>query len=127
MTKDALSFIYTCSAFLGIKTPVDVRITNNRPRAVCDATAIIETRERKGKLARFVIFVYLVPALENEYPLNDILAHELVHAKLLETGKHDDKWHHNKPFQKICKLLEKQMPKLGFPLGKLYNPKTDDD
>jgi hypothetical protein len=127
MTKDALSFLYVCAGALGIKTPVDVRIAQHRPKAVNDAAAICEVRYRKDKISRFVIFVYLVPALENKYPLNDILAHELAHAKMIEAGRFNEKHHHDKRFQKLCRVLEKEMPKMGFPLGKLYNPKTDTD
>lgn len=127
MKTDILQFLFVCKGFLGITLPVEIRIKPKAPRAVNDATAICETRERKGKVIRFVIFVYHAECMQSEYSLIDVIAHELVHAKMIEHGVFNEKHHHDKRFQKLCKLLESKMPAFGYKLGELYNPKTDTD
>ena len=128
MLHDTTIFILACAGILGIKSPVDIRMrTKDSSKRTGQLAGFAETRMRKGKIVRHVIFVNLKVCAESEYNLADVIAHELVHSLMLETNTFDDNHHHDIRFQKLCELLEAELYDQGMPVGKLYNPETDTD
>jgi predicted SprT family Zn-dependent metalloprotease len=123
---DTNIFIFACIQMLGIQKPVEIRLlSNNKNKTTKDFAAWAETRNRKGVIYKHVIFTNLAENIESKYNLHDVIAHELVHSIMLETGKHNDKRHHDKSFQAICTILEKGLKDIGMPVGKLYDPVID--
>lgn len=121
-------FILACAGILGIKCPVDIRLrSRDSNKRTGQLAGYAETRIRKGKIVRHVIFINLNVCLESEYRLADVIAHELVHSIMLETDVFDDNSHHDARFQKICQILEAELYDQGMPIGALYNPETDTD
>jgi predicted SprT family Zn-dependent metalloprotease len=120
-------FIMACIGILDIKKPVEIRLLNkNNSKATSEFAAWAEVRVRNGKVIRHIISVNLNRNIESEYSLQDVIAHELCHSVLMEYGKHNETWHHDITFQRICKVLEKGLADIKMPVGALYNPKTDD-
>jgi hypothetical protein len=120
-------FVHACVGLLDIKKPVEIRMRTHPKgdkRARCIA-AWYEPRERKGKVVGHVIVLNLTNIVESGYNVSDVIAHEICHAAQMEHGIFDDNFHHDAKFQALCKILRKECKKLGFPLGRLYDPKVD--
>ena len=64
--------------------------------------------------------------IESGYDSATIIAHEMIHAKMIENGTFNPDNHHCKKFQDIAKALRNSLNKMGFKVGKLYTPETDD-
>jgi predicted SprT family Zn-dependent metalloprotease len=121
-------FIMACIAILDIKKPVEIRLLNkNRHKVNSIFAAWAETRLRSGKVIKHIVSINLNRNIESEYSLQDVIAHELVHSVMMEYGKHNENYHHDKTFQNICKVLEKGLAELNMPVGALYDPVTDKD
>jgi predicted SprT family Zn-dependent metalloprotease len=123
---DVNLFILACIGILDIKIPVEIRLLNrNRHKVNSEFAAWAEIRVRNGKVVKHVISVNLNRNVESSYSLQDVIAHELCHSVLMEYGKHNEKWHHDITFQRICKVLEEGLAEINMPVGKLFDPKTD--
>lgn len=121
-------FILACIGLLGIKKPVEIRLLNvNKHKVKGEFAAWAETRVRSGKVIKHVVSVNIHNNVECGFTLQEVIAHELVHSLMLENGKHNDKWHHDKTFQSICKLLEKGLAAINMPVNPLYSPDSDVD
>jgi hypothetical protein len=120
-------FIIACIKLLGIKARVQIKMNPKAYGEFKDVSGACETRYRLTKVIGHVIIVNLDSCYQSRYSINDVIAHELVHAKMIETGIHNDNWHHDTKFQKVCKCLEREMKKAGFEIGKLFSPITDLD
>jgi len=122
-------FIFEVIQMLGIKLPVEFRLRpvakKTKDYRIKESAAWCETRCRKGIPYSFVIFVNMDICFQSQFHINDVIAHELVHAIMLENGSFNEKKHHDKKFQNTCNALEKNMRKKGFKIGKLYSPLTD--
>jgi predicted SprT family Zn-dependent metalloprotease len=117
-----------CIAILDIKKPVEIRLLNkNKHKVNGEFAAWAETRNRKGVVYKHVISVNINVNIEQEYTLQDVIAHELVHSIMLERNKFNEKYHHDKTFQNICKILETGLAEINMPVGALYDPDTDKD
>ena len=113
---------------LGIKKPVDIRITTANPsKSKKDFAGLYEGRYRKDNLIRHVIYINIRVVIEAGFSLTDVIAHEMVHAAQFEYGIFNNEKHHDKKFQKMCEYLENEFLKLGVTLGKLYSPESDTD
>lgn len=120
--------ILGASQLLGLKLPVDIRVTTGKPsKTKKDFAGWYEGRTRKEKLVRHVIFINIRVVIECGFNLTDVIAHEMVHAAQFEYGIFKSKKHHDKKFQKMCEYLETEFLKIGVTLGKLYNPESDID
>lgn len=112
---------------LSIKKPVRVSLLTHETRKMDTCMGMCDTLYRKGKIQYHKITISLRNCAINEYPVSDVILHELVHASMIEHNKFDNNWHHDTTFQNICKVLETEMRKLGFTVGELYSPVTDID
>lgn len=122
--------VHAMAGLLGLKKPVEIRMTTDPKGFVgfgrdTPMAAHYETRRRKNKILRHVIFINLNVVVESSYSLPMVIGHELCHACQFENGIFNWEKHHDSSFQKLCKYLETEMKKLGFDIGKLYNPLTD--
>ena len=127
MNKDSGVFVLTACKVLDIKHPVHIALKTKPARRTKNFAGYCETRERKKKIIGHYIYLNLETCLTAEFPVIDVIAHELVHACMIENGVFDPKHHHNKRFQNICQVLEKHMNAMSFKLGKLYHKDTDTD
>ena len=117
--------ILSCIGFLGLKKPVEIRMCSNTKRGDC--AAFYEARYRKGKIIKHVLFLNMSEIASSGFNTYSVIAHELCHAAQFEYGIFKNGNHHDEKFQGMCKLLEKQFKKLGYPLKGLYSPATDTD
>jgi hypothetical protein len=120
-------FVLACIQLLDIKSNIEIRMRPRARGAYKELAGCIETRLRKGKIIGFVIFVNMDVCVGAEFSLNDVIAHELVHAVMIENDKFDHKYHHDSRFQSICRQLQKEMIKVGFKIGDLYSRHSDTD
>lgn len=128
MKTDAMLLIQAVVSILEIHKPVDVilktKVYKKRERTLagwCD------TVFHKGKVSKHIIKINLGQTIESEYDLCGVIAHELIHAKMIEDGTFNPDHHHDKRFQDIAFHLEDILDDLGFNTGMLYNDVTDTD
>lgn len=122
---DTSLFILAMCEILSIKKPVEIRVRTRAIKKHKGIAGLCENRVRKGKTISYVIFLNMREIVESNFTFLDVLAHEMVHIVQIENGIFQDKRHHDKTFQRICKVVEKESLKLGVKLGKLYSPKSD--
>ncbi len=123
---DISILVMACQQMLNIEKPIHIRMYVKRPRSMrADASAQCFTSVRNGKVYNHIIRINLKSCIESEFLVSGIIAHEFIHAKMLENGTFNHKHNHCEKFQSIAKVLEKDLKKLGFQTGKLYNPETD--
>lgn len=133
MTADPNFFLFALHGLLDLKKPIELRICTDRPRAhreyetPCMAAAWYEVRVRKGRIMRHVININLRVCVESRFALNDVIAHEVVHAAQHEHGIFNQNFHHDEKFQKLCRYVRKEMKKAGYPLGKIFDKNSDVD
>lgn len=123
-------FIFACAGILGVKKPIEIRMSTNSkaaPGHKHKPAAYYVPRYRKDKIIRHVIFLNLEIIITSRFNISEVIAHEICHAAQFEYGIFNHKKHHDKKFQKLCKVLETECKKLGFPLKNLYNPLSDTD
>lgn len=128
MKTDAMLLIQAVVSSLEIQKPVDVilktRVTKKIQRGLagwCD------TVFHNGRLVKHSIKINLGATLQSDYDLCGVIAHELIHARMIEDGSFNSDNHHDERFQIIAVHLEKILNDLGFETGPLYNPLTDTD
>lgn len=128
MKTDAMLLIQAVVSALEIHKPVDVvlktKVSKKRQRGLagwCD------TIFHNGRLVKHSIKINLGQTIESEYDLCGVIAHELIHARMLEDGSFNPEYHHDKRFQIIAVHLEKILNDLGFSTGPLYDSLTDTD
>lgn len=124
MSNSNLLILAACGV-LDIKKPVEVRMNTKAPKGTDSMAGYCMPRYRKGKVIRHMIHINLRVCVESSYSLDDVVLHEICHAAQFEHGIFDWGKHHDKKFRKLCKVLEIEMPKLGYAVGKLFNSKTD--
>jgi hypothetical protein len=112
---------------LGIKNPVDIRMTTSKLKGKRQIAGWYEARYRKNRIIRHVVFINLRSIIESKYSLTDVIAHEIVHAAQFEYGIFDENKHHDSRFIALCEYLQKELRKMGVILGELYNPAIDTD
>lgn len=128
MKPDVLLLIRFVVSVLQIQKPVDVvlktRVYNKTHRGLagwCD------TVFRNNRITKHKIVVNLGQTLESNFDVYGVIAHELIHAKMIEDGSFNEHYHHDDRFQLIAAHLEKILNSLGFCTGELYSPVTDLD
>lgn len=120
-------FVLACVQMLDIKSNIEIRMRPVGKGKYKELAGVCETRYRKNKVIGFVIFINMDVCIESKFSLNDVIAHELVHAIMIENDKFDHTYHHDSRFQNICRELQKEMIKAGFKIGDLYSRHTDTD
>lgn len=128
MKTDAMLLIQAVVSALEIHKPVDVvlktRVYRKRERGLagwCD------TVFHKGRVSKHIVKINLGQTIESEYDLCGVIAHELIHARMIEDGSFNPEYHHDERFQIIAAHLEKILNDLGFETGSLYDSLTDTD
>lgn len=123
-------FIIAAKQILGFKKPVEIRIHPDgygKTKEIRGYSGWCDTQLRKGKILKHVLHINMPSVYESKYRMTDVIAHEMIHAIMIERNRFNEKKHHDKKFQKICKMFEENMRTLGFTIGELYNPNTDTD
>jgi len=125
---DISMLILACVQLLDIKTPVQVEYRNNCRGQLKRVAAYCWDTRRKGVLKKFRLVLNTRNMIESEYDSVTIIAHEFVHAKMIENGTFNPDNHHCKTFQNIARELAKCLNTAGFKISKrgIYNPETDD-
>ena len=123
---DISLLILACQQLLAIETQVEIVYkTKCRGQLKTVAAYCWDTR-RKGVLKKFRLVINSRQMIESSYDSYSVIAHEFVHAKMIENGTFNPKNHHCKQFQRIAAELEKCLKLAGFPVKGLYDPNTDD-
>lgn len=114
-------------SILEIQKPVDVVLKTRVSYKEKTMAGWCDTIFRKGKVYKHSIKINLAQTIESEYDLCGVIAHELIHAKMIEDGSFNSGFHHDNRFQVIALELKKILDSLGFDTGILYDPLTDTD
>lgn len=127
MNTDVLLLVKGCETALQITKPVTLKIKTKGMKADTKSLAgYCESYYRRGKLTGHKVVIHLDIVVESEFNIYGVIAHELVHAAMMEHGIFDINHHHDERFQKMCSILEEYLAELGFrDIGPLYSPLTD--
>lgn len=127
MNPDILLLIKGCETALQISKPITLKIKTRGLKGDTKSLAgYCESYFRRGKLTGHKVVIHLDIVLESCYNIYGVIAHELVHASMMEHEIFDSDYHHDKTFQRMCQVLEEYLREIGFPdIGPLYNPLTD--
>lgn len=123
---DNTILIMACIQLLNIEKPVEVVYKVKARNSMKTVAAYCWDTRRKGNLVKFRLVLNTTVMIEAEYDSATIIAHEMIHAKMIEDGSFNPNNHHCRRFQAISRELQKNLVKLGFKVGKLYTPETDD-
>jgi hypothetical protein len=124
---DNTILIMACIQLLGIEKPVEVVYKTKVRKSMNNTAAYCWDTRRKGEIVKFRLVMNTPVMIESNYDSATIIAHEMIHAKMIEDDSFNPKNHHCERFQAISKELQKNLNKLGFKVGELYTPETDDD
>lgn len=122
---DITLLILACKDLLLIEKPVDITFKTNPKGVLKEVAGLCDTIIRKGKIIKHSIKLNARICFESEFKAIDVIAHEMVHACMIEKGSFNPEYHHDTKFQNICRELEKELTAIGFPVGSLYSPETD--
>lgn len=126
--RDISMLILACKQLLDIKTPVEVVYKTKCRGQLKHVAAYCWDSRRKGVLKKFRLVINCEEMIRSEYDSNSVIAHEFVHAKMIENETFNPHNHHCKTFQNIAAELEKCLIKAKFKIrNPLYNPETDDE
>lgn len=122
---DTGTLILLCKEVLQIKKPVEIKLLSKGRGKSKELAGYCQPRFRKGKVIGYLIVLNLDMILLSEYKLNDVIAHELIHAAQFEHEIFDNEYHHDKKFQGLARVIKKHLNKAGFEITEIYNKKTD--
>ena len=127
MNIDVLLLVKGCENILKIQKPITLKIKTRSMKSDTKGLAgYCENYFRRGKLTGHKVVIHLDTVLESGYNIYGVIAHELVHAAMMEHGIFDADYHHNQTFQDMCRVLEEYLVAIGFKdIGPLYSPDTD--
>lgn len=125
---DFLGFVQDCEDLLAIKLPVEIRFRpHTKGKYYGKLAAFCEGVYRKGKLIKHRLILNRDIMLESQYFVNDTIAHELIHAKMIENRSINWNRPHNKKFQKLAQDLRIDLAGLGYMIENIFDPDTDTD
>lgn len=90
--------IVEVARYLGLNKPYDIRIKSKRHDW---AAGFCEQHTRKGKIVKHIVTVYIPTAMDSEYTLESVIAHELIHAWQAEQGYLTEGNYHGVEFQEM--------------------------
>ena len=108
-----------CQLILPLEWPLRVKIYGRRIRGFPDSSGICYAIEYGSNF----VHVIEATALENNRGVENVLAHEYVHAWIHEN--HPKAENHKRTFQRVAKRLEKGLQLLGVETGELYRRDLD--
>lgn len=127
MAPDLMLLIKSCEAGLQITKPITLIIKTKPTGTDKQLAGYCDSYFRRGKLVGHKIVIHLNVVFESEYNVYDVVAHELIHASMMENGLFNPDYHHDSKFQELATHLTNYLTELGFKVGELYNPVTDTD
>lgn len=127
MTPDILLLIKACEGGLQIRKPISIQIKTQVKGDIANLAGYCDTYFRRGKISGHKIVINLDTVLSSEYSIYDVIAHELIHASMIENGHFDPEYHHDHTFQELAIHLTHYLTNLGFNIGELYNSQIDTD
>ena len=125
---DISLLVLACVQLLNLKTPVQIEYRTKCRGQLKEVAAYCWDSRKKGKLHKFKLIINCRAMVESQYDSTTIIAHEFVHAKMIENGTFNPLNHHCEIFQEIARELSKCLKKAGFSISKrdIYNPDIDD-
>lgn len=127
MNTDILLLVKSCEAGLQIKKPITIIIKTKPAGDAKELAGYCESYYRRGKLSGHKVVIHLNVVFESNYNIYDVVAHELIHASMMENGLFNDDYHHDDTFQELATHLTQYLTDIGFKIGEIYNPVTDTD
>lgn len=125
MTPDILLLIKACEAGLSIKKPIKIIIKTQVKGEIGNLAGYCDSYFRKNKIVGHKVVIHLDTVVSSGYNILDVIAHELIHATMLENGLFDPEYHHDHTFQELANHLTHYLNGMGFNMGVLYDPKVD--
>ena len=127
MTPDILLLIKACEGGLQIRKPIHIKIKTKTRGELGKLAGYCDSVFRKDKIVGHRITINLDTVLSSGYNINDVIAHELIHATMLENGLFNPEYHHDHNFQSLAIHLTHYLNNMGFDIGVLYDPDIDDE
>jgi len=127
MKPDLLLLIKACQESLNIQKPITLKIRTKSSRDARGFAGYCDSYFRKDKFVGHKVVINLDTLFESQYSIYDTIAHELIHACMLEKNIFDPNHHHDTTFQELAHHLKKYLNNIGFEIGTLYDPVIDTD
>ena len=125
MKPDLLLLVKACESGLHISKPIKIIIKTQVKGDIGNLAGYCDSYFRKGKISGHKVVIHLDTVLSSEYSIYDVIAHELIHASMLENGHFDPDYHHDHTFQELAAHLTQYLNNMGFDIGTLYDPNID--
>jgi hypothetical protein len=127
MKPDLLLLIKACQESLNIQKPITIKIRTKSKKDTRGLAGYCDSYFRKDKIVGHKVVINLDTLFESEYSIYDTIAHELIHACMLEKNLFDPTHHHDTTFQELATHLTHYLNNIGFEITCLYSPLTDTD
>jgi predicted SprT family Zn-dependent metalloprotease len=127
MKPDLLLLIKACQAGLHISKPITIKIKTKAKKDTRGLAGYCDSYFRKDRIVGHKVVINLDTLFESEYSIYDTIAHELIHACMLEKNLFDPNHHHDTTFQELAAHLKQYLNNMGFEITCLYDPVTDTD
>lgn len=127
MKPDLLLLIKACESGLQIRKPIHLIIKTQVKGEIGKLAGYCDSYFRRGKISGHKVVIHLDTVLSSEYSIYDVIAHELIHASMMENGLFNPEYHHDHTFQELATHLTQYLNNMGFDIGVLYDPKVDDE
>jgi len=125
MKPDLLLLIKACQESLHIEKPITLKIRTKSKSKTRGLAGYCDSYFRKDKIVGHKVIINLDTVFESEYNIYDTIAHELIHACMLENGLFNPEYHHDNTFQELAQHLTEYLTNIGFQIDCLYSPVTD--
>jgi hypothetical protein len=125
MKPDLLLLIKACQEALHIQKPITLKIRTKSKTKTRELAGYCDSYFRKDKIVGHKVVINLDTVFESEYSIYDTIAHELIHACMLEKNLFDPNHHHDITFQELAHHLTEYLTNIGFDIACLYDPVTD--
>jgi hypothetical protein len=125
MKPDLLLLIKACQEALHIQKPITLKIRTKSKKDTRGLAGYCDSYFRKDRIVGHKVVINLDTVFESEYNIYDTIAHELIHACMLEKNLFDPEYHHDTTFQELAHHLTEYLNNIGFEITCLYDPVTD--
>lgn len=127
MKPDLLLLVKACQEILKIKMPVVLKIKTHATGKMKTVAGYCDNYYRKDKLVGHKVVIHLDTVYTSGYCIYDVIAHELIHASMIENDLFNPDYHHDEVFQNMAGLLKTYLNNCGFKIESLYDSKIDTD
>jgi hypothetical protein len=127
MNQDIATLVKACEYVLQIKKTVHIVLKTRGRGKTKNLAGYCDSVFRNDRFVAHKIVVHLDTVVSSGYNMVDVIAHEFVHASMLEHGLFNPEYHHDKTFQHMAELLKTYLTNCGFQIGVLYDPAIDTD